>query len=57
MTRAMPDERPEHPEPEELPLPPEDSVTCQVCGAPHRVEESIFCTRCGEPVLAVGWAP
>jgi hypothetical protein len=57
MTRAMRDGRPEHPEPEGLPPRPEGPVTCQVCGAPHRVDESIFCARCGEPVLAVGWAP
>jgi hypothetical protein len=45
------------PEPEELRPRPEGPVTCQVCGAPHQVDESIFCMRCGEPVLVVGWAP
>lgn len=59
MTHAARERPPwrEEPEPADRSPLSEAPVTCQVCGAPHQVEESIFCTRCGEPVLAVGWAP
>jgi hypothetical protein len=57
MTEAAREASPGWPEPETLPPPPEGPVTCQVCGAPHRVDVSAFCARCGEPVLALGWAP
>jgi hypothetical protein len=30
---------------------------CQVCGAPHTLDEPIVCPACGEPVLLWGWAP
>ena len=30
---------------------------CQVCGAPHTLDDPVLCRVCGEPVLLWGWAP
>jgi hypothetical protein len=37
------------------PVPPPGR--CLLCGAPHRADEPILCSVCGEPVLLWGWAP
>jgi hypothetical protein len=37
--------------------PPSPWPRCQVCGAPHALDEPILCRVCGEPVLLWGWAP
>lgn len=36
---------------------PDPDGRCQVCGAPHAVDDPVLCDACGEPVLHWGWAP
>ena len=36
---------------------PDPDEHCQICGAPHAVDDPNLCHVCGEPVLRWGWAP